>query len=188
VTAFDFISVALSFVIGLSITHMLVSAVSVFRLRRRLSLDWMPLAWASCILLYQFQFWWAIYELAGRVRQWTFYGFAGMVALALCLFAAGALALPVAERDCERDQLAEFDRDGRWGLAFLAMYFAMSLWANWYFWGVSVYSYTGGLVLALLAIPMMFLGIGNRRAQRALTLVFVALSVWTVVTISPSQY
>jgi hypothetical protein len=188
VTAFDFISVALSFVVGLSITHLLVSAVSVFRLRRHLQLDWMPLAWASSILLFQFQFWWAIYELAGIVRQWTFYGFAGMIALALCLFVAGSLVLPVAERDCERDQLAVFDRDGRWGLAFLATYFAISLWANWYFWDVSAYSYFGALILAQLAIPLIFLGTGNRRAQRALTLVHVVLSAWTVVTISPSTY
>jgi hypothetical protein len=185
---FEFISVALSFVIGLSITHMLASAVSVFRLRRQLSLDWMPLAWALSILLFQFQFWWAIYELSGLVRQWTFYGFAAMVALALCLFAAGALVLPLAERDGERDQLAAFDRDGRWGLAFLATYFAMSLWANWHFWDVSAFSYTGGLVLAQSAIPLIFLGIGNRIAQRALTLVHLALSVWTIVKISPSAY
>ena len=185
---FDFISVALSFVIGLSITHMLVSAVSVFRLRRHLSLDWMPLAWALSIFLFQFQFWWAIYELAGLVRQWTFYGFAGLVALALCLFAAGALVLPAAERDGERNQLAEFDRDGRWGLAFLGTYFALSLWANWYFWDVSVYSYTGGLVLVLSAIPLVFLSIGNRLAQRALTLVHLALSVWAIVAISPLTY
>jgi len=64
----------------------------------------------------------------------------------------------------------------------------MSLRANWHFWRISAYSYTGGLVLALLVIPLAFLGLGKRLAQRALTLARLALSVWTIVTISPSTY
>lgn len=64
----------------------------------------------------------------------------------------------------------------------------MSLWANWYFWGISVYSYAGALALAQTVIPLAFLGVGNRLAQRALTLVHLALSVWTILTISPLTY
>ena len=95
--AFEFISVALSFVLGLGLTRLLLAAVNVFRSRRRLKFDWIPLTWAAVIFLFQIQYWWAIFELSGLVENWTLLQFVTLLVMAMLLFVAGALVLPTAE-------------------------------------------------------------------------------------------
>lgn len=105
-TPFDFISVALSLVLGLGITCLLSSAVQMFRSRHSVELDWIALAWAAVILFWQLQFWWAIYELATIVQTWTQPAFAALVAL--LLFVAGALILPSGDQGTAQRARAAF--------------------------------------------------------------------------------
>jgi len=63
-TASEFLSVALSFVIGLAVTYLLTSLLSLIRERRTCCPDWLPLLWAFYIFGYQVQYWWASFELS----------------------------------------------------------------------------------------------------------------------------
>jgi hypothetical protein len=67
-TPFEFILVALSFVLGLGITRLLSSTVNIFRWRNELDIDWVPLVWAAVVFLFQIQYWWAIFELSEMVE------------------------------------------------------------------------------------------------------------------------
>ncbi|NIV49407.1 MAG: hypothetical protein GWN46_22710, partial [Gammaproteobacteria bacterium] len=51
-TAFEFLSVALSFVLGLAVTLLLTSLLSAFRARHKTKLDWVPFVWAGYALAF----------------------------------------------------------------------------------------------------------------------------------------
>ena len=141
--SFRWIAVALSMILGLGVTRLLSAFVAVFRSRRHSKLDWIPLAWAGCIFLWQLQFWWAIIELPGLIRVWTLGSFLTLVCLTLLLFVSAALVLPSSEL-AEKDSLAaSFDRDGRWSLVSLSAYFVLAVVADWVFWNVSPMSRWG---------------------------------------------
>jgi hypothetical protein len=52
-SAFEFLSVGLSFVLGLGVTTVLLSLVKLFRVRATVRWDWIPLAWAIMIFVAQ---------------------------------------------------------------------------------------------------------------------------------------
>ena len=185
---FEFISVALSFILGLGVTRILSSAVHVFRLRRRMHLAYMPLAWAAVIFFWQLQYWWAVFELEGLIETWTVLRFGTLIMLALLLFLAGALVLPstgAAEPAALRES---FEQDGRWALLFLAIYFAASAWANWYFWDVSLFTLVGGLVVALAVVPLVFLAVQSAITQHVLVVAYILLSLLSGWLFSPESY
>jgi len=113
-TPFEFITVALSFILGLGITQVLLSAIGVFRARDRIAINWMALAWAAIILLWQLQYWWAVLELDGLIHTWTLLQFVVLVAYTLMLFVAGALILPSPDHGVDERLHGAFQRDGRW--------------------------------------------------------------------------
>jgi hypothetical protein len=53
-THFEFLSVALSFVLGLAVTVLLTSLLTAFRARRKTRMSWLPLTWAFYVLVIQF--------------------------------------------------------------------------------------------------------------------------------------
>jgi len=68
---FEFISVALSFVIGLGIAHLLTAIVALFRSRKQVQLHWMPFVWAAMVFLWMIQYWWGIFELSLIIKNWA---------------------------------------------------------------------------------------------------------------------
>ena len=187
-TVFEFITVALSFVLGLGITRILLATVYVFRSREKLQLHWIPIVWALAIFLIQIQFWWAIFELNELVETWTLWHFGTLMLLALLLFVAGALVLPTSAEHGGESLLDNFDRNGRWALLFLFGYSMMGLWANWYLFGVSPISYFGGLVVLLGLFPLTYLLVRNRRVQGAITIVYLVITTWVIIESSPLFY
>jgi len=185
---FEFVSVALSFVLGLGITRLLSSAVNVFRWRNDIEIHWIPLAWAGAVFLFQIQYWWAIFELNELVEIWTLLHFLTLLSLALFLFVAGALVLPMSKPAETTSLLENFEHNGRWALVFLSGYFLLSVWANWYFWETSPVSYIGALIAALLIGQILFLTIRNLRVRGVLTALFLGLTVWCCLEFSPSSY
>ncbi|HIE5335828.1 TPA: hypothetical protein ACXNPF_005939, partial [Pseudomonas aeruginosa] len=60
---FHILATVLSMILGLSITRVLLCAMTVFRIRRTAQPDWVALAWALVLFLFQLQFWWALNDL-----------------------------------------------------------------------------------------------------------------------------
>ena len=73
-TAFDYLSVLLSIVLGLSITQLLGGFAGMVRGRARIAFYWpLPLQMLSLFLI-NVQSWWAMFGMR-NIRHWTFFGF-----------------------------------------------------------------------------------------------------------------
>ncbi len=188
VNSFRWISVALSLILGFGVTRLLSGAVAMFRSRKTAELDWIPLVWAGCIFFWQLQYWWAIIELPGLIGTWHLGQFMILVGLALLLFIAAALILPPSELPRGESLAESFKQDGHWALPCLSGYFFIAFVADWHFWGVVPLSYLGGLLGALLIVPLVFFMTSSRKAQVAITVIYVILSVWAGWEFSPKSY
>ena len=186
--SFRWIAVALSLVLGLGVTRLLSAAVAMFRSRGRARLDWLPLAWALCIFVWQIQYWWAIEELTGLVATWTLARFLLLLALALLLFLAAALVLPPAELSAGESLADSFERDGRFALICLSAYFLLSLVANAWLWAMPLLSVESATSLALALVPLGPLVGRSRRRAVASTLGYAALTLWAAWLFSPASY
>jgi hypothetical protein len=56
---FPIVATVLSMILGLSVTRLLLGALTVFRIRRVAKPDWVALVWAVMLFTMQLQFWWA---------------------------------------------------------------------------------------------------------------------------------
>lgn len=187
-TPFEFISVALSFVLGLGITRLLSSAINVFRRRDQIRVHWVPLVWAGVIFLFQIQYWWAIFELSDIVTEWTLLRFVTLLGMAIFLFVAGALVLPWSKPAENGSLLLDFEHNGRWALIFLCIYFIISLWGNWYFWQVTLFDFLSAIVVALIVGLVLFLVIPSQRIRGILTVLYMVLTVYACLKFSPAVY
>lgn len=187
-TAFEFISVALSFVIGLAFARLLTSAVALVRARRRVRPHWMPLVWATMIFLWLIQFWWAIFELSLIVQNWEMWRFTFLLLLALMLFAAAALILPARLDEDTETLLQDFDENGRGGLVVLICYFLVGITANIVLFGLSILDPLNILSGTLVVCPLIVLVFRQRFVQTVATLVNVPLSIFAFLMLSPDVY
>jgi hypothetical protein len=186
--AFRWISVALSIVLGLGMTRLLSASIAVFKMRGSVTIDWLPLAWAGCIFVWQLQFWWAIIELPQLVGTWTLLEFLFLMALPVLLFLAAALVLPSTELPAGDSLAAAFAADGRWSLVPLSLYFVVATCANWFFWGMAILGIATLLNLGLALLPLAFLAIAGRRTREAITVGYVLLTLVAAWIQSPEAY
>lgn len=186
--SFRWIAVVLSMILGLGITRLLSASVAVFRSRNHSQLDWVPLAWAGCIFMWQLQFWWAIIELPALVKTWSLGYFLTLVTLTLLLFVSAALILPPLELKDGESLRNSFERDGRWSLLSLGAYFLLAVVVDSMFWHVSPFSDRGELLVLLMILPLICLWTKSRRVQEAITLLYALISIWAASVISPASY
>lgn len=186
-TAFEFLSVALSFVLGLAVTLVLTSLLAAFRARREARLDWLPFVWAAYVLVYQFQYWWAIFELAS-LPQWTPASFGILLLLAAILFLAGGLTLPTGAGGYPSDLGEYFREDGRWGVAALAAYGVVGTGGNVVMFGTPLVSPLHGVTAAAVAAALVVVFSTGRGWQIAGTAVFGGLLAAAVVLATPGSY
>lgn len=187
-TIFEFLTVAISFVLGLGITHLLSASIFVFRNRDQLRPHWIPALWATAIFLFQLQYWWAIFELSGSIGVWTARNFVALLGGALVLFVASALALPTRLEKPDETLLENFDRNGKWSLVFLAIYPLYGIWANWALFGTPLAGTVSAYSLILAVLPVAYLSVRNLRVRAGLTIAFLLLGILTTIEASPGAY
>ena len=127
-SVFEYISVAVSIVIGLGLTQILRSLVVVFRARREHPVSWFMVVWAVVIFLIGVQFWWAMFQLhaEGMVPRWSIVAFLFILAIAVTIYLASAIVLPGEPKDLR----TYMDEDGRWVFVALIVYGLMAVFAN----------------------------------------------------------
>ena len=187
-SAFEFFSVALSFVLGLGVTRLLLGFVNVFRFRETHRPHWIPLLWAVSVFVYQVQFWWAVFELNTALTQWTHAAFITLMSHTLLLFVAGALVLPASEQRDHDSLLDYFEEDGRWAILALGAYSGLSFWTNWSLFGMSPLSSVGALVAAFLALAIAGFFVTSRRLQGIVAIAYFVMAVFAYVAMAPAQY
>ena len=186
-TIFDFATVAVSFILGLAVTYLLESMVEAFRARRTCRLDWLPFVWVVCVLVHQFQFWWALYEL-NSMPSMSVGVFSLLLVLAGLLFLAGAMVLPSGEAEYPADLALYFSIDGSWGAGAIALFNLSAVGANVILFGVAITNVVNLLNLGLGAIAVVVAVMRSRRWLVSLTFAYVVLLVLVTMAATPAVY
>ena len=184
-SAFEFLSVGISFVLGLGVTTVLLSLVRLFRIRATVRWDWIPLAWAMMIFVAQIQYWWEMFGFGGR-SAWAFGDFLLLMIATLALFVASSVILPEADDVDAIDLTSYFNETGRWALVAFACHVCLLVVIN------IVLSHLSPFDLLLLsqvlpfALMMATFATRSRRVQAVLTGIFLASMLPVLLSTVPS--
>ena len=187
VTPFEFLSVALSFVIGLGITYLLTSLLSLIRERRRCRPDWLALLWAFYVFGYQVQYWWAVFELS-EVETWSLKVFLALFFYAVLLFTAGGLVLPHDAARHEEGLRAYFERDGRLGVLLLNVYFLIAPLFNARLFDTPLAEPLNVSIVAMGLFGLSFHFLESRRLQIGHTIVWGIVAATLFFRMSAAAY
>ncbi|MEJ2256578.1 MAG: hypothetical protein P8X98_06155 [Woeseiaceae bacterium] len=90
---FEYLTVLISVVVGLSVTSFLTNVARIIHVRRDVTISWVQLMWSATILHWTVAFWWFTFVLAEQ-QQWTYPLFVFLLAYATLLFLLMALLFP----------------------------------------------------------------------------------------------
>jgi hypothetical protein len=90
---FEYLTVLVSVVVGLSVTSFLTNVARIIHVRRDVTISWVQLMWSATILIWTVAFWWFTFVLAEQ-QQWTYPLFVFLLAYATLLFLLMALLFP----------------------------------------------------------------------------------------------
>ncbi len=188
ISAFRAIWVAPSIILGMGMTRLSSDAITLFRSRHNVQIDWIPLVWAVCIFIWQIQYLWAIIELPAIVQEWTLFDFFILLFLSLSLFVSAALVFPDNQLHAGARLEDNFLRDGRWSLIALSAWGFTAVLADLTLFNEPFLSRNVGLMAVIAIAPLIYL-ITHKRALRALiTGSNLALTLWTAWVLSPKSY
>lgn len=185
-THFEFLSVALSFVLGLAVTVLLTSFLTVFRARRKARLSWLPLTWAFYLLVIQFDVWWGVFGLAS-LESWTAGAFVLLLLIVLFLFAAGGLILPMRLGDYPEDLYEYFQQDGRWAVAVIGLFQVAAIIANIALFDMEVLWLMNLWVALSIAMISVAVSAKRRAVQGVATILFgtwLGAYIWMFVPVT----
>jgi hypothetical protein len=181
---FDVISITLSFVLGLSMSHLLWATAATVRARGNLQLHPLPFLWAACIFFVHVQYWFAAFAINTMIDLWTWSWYLQMLGLGILLFASGALVLPSESQQRSGNLIDDFQEHGRLGLIPLAAYHLL--------WLPTAYrldhaTFEAGNYANIALAALAIVGLTTRRVSIqwasgvafALVVVWASVFVWT---------
>lgn len=174
---FPIVATVLSMILGLSVTRLLLGALTVFRIRREAAPDWVALVWAVMLFAVQLEFWWAVNALPEIKHTFSFLEFLLLVLLALSLFVSAALLLPSRSEDERNGLRVYFEQDGRFALLSLSTYLFLGLIVNIVLFQSSPLALWGALDLIMIALPVGAFIAKSRNVYAAITLIYVPINV-----------
>ncbi|MGD2067149.1 MAG: hypothetical protein PVI57_00585 [Gemmatimonadota bacterium] len=118
-TLFEHLSVLISIVIGLGLTHILSNAHELVQARDRVRRHWLPMAWAVLVFVALVQWWWTSFTFRTR-HDWTFFYFLFLLLRPVVFYLAAAFVLPRVEPDRPCDMRAYYFRTRGWLFSLLA--------------------------------------------------------------------
>ncbi|MEM1404947.1 MAG: hypothetical protein AAGG55_16540 [Pseudomonadota bacterium] len=132
-TQHEYVFVAISIILGLSITRLLGHAGGLIRAQRRARFHWATALWAGSVMILVLQMWWVGWELRDYA-DWSIVDFLFLVAGTIFVFGAAELALPVEDYDVGSDQELDYLNHsqtlGRISAASMLAYFAVGPYYN----------------------------------------------------------
>jgi hypothetical protein len=123
---FGFVLVMVSIVLGLGLTHLLRGVATVVRHRRSISIDWIPLVWATTVFLFVASNWWALWDL--RDVHWTFPAFFFVMTEPAILYLAITLLLPVSASE---QHSGSFEEVRVPFMLLMVVFQVMATWDGW---------------------------------------------------------
>ncbi|MFV8817701.1 hypothetical protein [Haliea sp. E17] len=92
-TLFEYLSVFLSVIMGLGVTHILAGLSKTIHYRKSLGLNWVHTLWSINVLIYIVIIWWGMFWWSKQV-DWSFFEFLLLLLYAITLFLAASLLFP----------------------------------------------------------------------------------------------
>ena len=120
-SAFSYLTVLISIVLGLSIAHLLGGIARLISRRGTTRFYWPTLAWIFVLLVLIIQVWWVDYSLSREVR-WTLAGFISTLLIPATLYVMSFLILPES-----RDMKETYDENRVW---FFSLLVAMPIFGS----------------------------------------------------------
>ena len=179
-TEFEVLLVPISLILGLGVTRVLGGFVVAARSRKRCKPHWLPLLWASSILLLQILYFNVLYDLGRSERSWTWLLYGSVLFQSMLLFVGGGLVLPGESEVSAEGMLADFEEDGRLALVPIAILLATAPVLNRLQYGTSWLSSVTLLNVALTGVALVALTTHRRAVHSAMAMVFAALTVFGV--------
>lgn len=175
-SAFDYLTVLISIVLGLSIANVLARLAAVVTARERIDFYWPPVAWAIWLFFISVQHWWAEWAVR-HTRLWTFGTFWLELLVPVDLFLLSALVLPEGGRNGTLDLGEWYFRNRRW--FFGAMFFlpALSIASELARSGRMSSGLNLGFLLAFDAVIVLAYALKSRAAQEWITAQAMVMTV-----------
>ncbi len=125
--AFDYLTVLISVVVGLSVTSFLTNVVRIIHVREDVRISWEQLLWSVVNLIWTVAFWWFTFVLA-KQPQWTSALFAFLLVYAVLFYVLMALLFPEGV-PAGHDYRAQFRRNRVWFFGAFT-FFSVSTWST----------------------------------------------------------
>jgi hypothetical protein len=109
---FEYLAVLISIVVGLGLTHLLVSITRAIHARHSARVYWVQLVWALNLALWLIAFWWFTFAL-NTVTEWTYGLYVFLIVYAVLLYLLAALLFPHDPPD-DQDYESHFFTNRRW--------------------------------------------------------------------------
>ena len=119
-SSFEYLSVLISIVVGLGISHLLAGVARLVRHRGRTRFYLPTLLWLATLLLVFIQIWWAMFE-ARVIEVWTFYDFVLVLAIPAEVYLLAYLLLPERGDGPSLDLREEYFENRRWFFGVLTL-------------------------------------------------------------------
>jgi hypothetical protein len=173
---FDFLSVLVSIIIALGISHILTSTARLFRHRGRYRPYAPTLIWMAILFLLLVQIWWVAFYRR-ELAHWTFFGFLLYLLIPALATLPGYLLLPDGDQEWRRDLDLEkefsHNRTGFFGI--LGSVVAASLIEDAVRSGTLTLNLNAVMRLLFLALCFAGTSVRSKVAQTTVALVFLAL-------------
>lgn len=181
-SAFDYLSILTSIVLGLAIANVLTRLATVITARRRVDFYWPPVAWGVWLFFISVQHWWAQWSVRHTV-EWSFGAFWLQVLVPVDLFILSSLVLPGAD-ESERLDLGEwYFRNRTWYFAFLCALPLLSLIEELARTGRINSMLNLAFLLVFAAVALLACAVKSRRGQEWITAQAMVLTIIYVATL-----
>ena len=179
-SAFDYLTILISIVLGLAIANVLTRLATVITARRRVDFYWPPVAWAIWIFFICVQHWWAEWSVR-HTAEWTFGTFWLRLLVPVDLFLLSTLVLPERDEDGKLDLGAWYFHNRAWFFAIMFFLPALSIAEEIARTGHMASSLNFGFLVLFDVVIVVALLLRSRRAQEWITAQALVLTILYVV-------
>ena len=157
---FEYLSVLVSIIVGLGLSHLLATSARLIQVRAEVRLFGPTLVWMSMLFVLQIQIWWATFEWQDG-GAWTFFSFLLFLGLPIGAYLLSVLLVPSLDDPTEVDLRRSYFGNRRWFFGVLALLPLLSLLhervhGGVVWWDADAFFRLGFAVVALV-------GLGTRR-------------------------
>lgn len=125
-TSFEYLSVLISIIVGLGLSHLLRGAARLIQRRDEIRVDGLTLVWMGLLFVLQIQIWWAAFDWQSP-SGWDFFPFLLFLTLPIGAYLLSVLVVPDLDRLEAPDEQWSFLKNRMWFFGLLTCLPLLSL-------------------------------------------------------------